>query len=95
MITKKSMMENFNKVFKLQNDYLAERFYVVLTGPEHIDLFKPQWLKSLWKLIHGSRADSMQFLYTLFNVAEDGKLKANEISDMLYSFQPNSKGYDE
>ena len=41
MITKKSMMENFNKVFKLQNDYLAERFYVVLTGPEHIDLFKP------------------------------------------------------
>ena len=37
----------------------------------------------------------MQFLYRLFNAAEDGKLKANEIVNMMNSFQPNTKGYNE
>lgn len=95
MITKTSMQENFHRLFTQSNDYLAERLYVVLTGPEHVDLFKPQFLRVIHTMLYGRRLEKMKILFGLFNVAEDGKLKANEISNMLYSFPPESKSYQE
>ena len=46
-------------------------------------------------MIHGTRIEKMKFLYRLFNAAEDGKLKVNEIMNMMDTFQPDTKGYNE
>ena len=93
IITKQSMKDNFLKIFGYDCPYLAGVIYDILAGTYTLD--KPLFLKSLHKMFSGDEKYLQRLSFRIYNEADDLWIKVNEVSNLLFSLQENTKIYEE
>mmetsp|Transcript_4966 Transcript_4966/g.9340 ORF Transcript_4966/g.9340 Transcript_4966/m.9340 type:complete len:670 (+) Transcript_4966:1052-3061(+) len=95
MLSKESVLRNFGRFFGAECDYIAERFYELLSGKNKVTVTKPRFCRCVLRLIRGSNLYQMKWAFRLYDTGGDDLITVNELYDMSVSLPPESLAYRE
>jgi Ca2+-binding EF-hand superfamily protein len=100
MISKESIIAGFvrptqTKFFGAHCDYLAERFYDLLSGSKSVTVTKPRFCRKAFQLLQSAELLRMKLEFKLYDSQRDGVISVDELYDMQTSLPPDSRAYHE
>jgi Ca2+-binding EF-hand superfamily protein len=76
-------------------DYIAERFFEVMSGAKGVTITKPRFYKKVLKLIRGNYVYLSKWAFNLYDADGDGIITIDELYDMQVSLPAGSQAYQE
>ena len=94
VITKKSMIEMWGKLFGNNNEYVAERFFYVFTDQQYKFITKPMFLGKIYLFINDD-GFRKKVAFEFYDARADKKLTSDEVYRMEQSLPEGSLAHKE
>ena len=95
VISKDSLKKRLPSMFGVKCNYLAERIYYYLAGPEVSEIDKATFLRMVYPFLTGNKKTTERFVFSLYDFRNDKVLTADEIYQMFAGLPVGSHAYNE
>mmetsp|Transcript_9856 Transcript_9856/g.19519 ORF Transcript_9856/g.19519 Transcript_9856/m.19519 type:complete len:712 (+) Transcript_9856:3126-5261(+) len=93
MLSRESVRRNFKFFFGADCEYIAERFFELLSGRKGVTVTKPRFCRHVLKLMRGNTLTHAKWVFKLYDADGDGVISVPELYDMQVNLPPDSPVY--